>query len=232
MSNFTLVAAKRRLTDKPKILRQRHYITAELYGTQKENLHLCLAYQAFRKIFKKAGESTIINLVVGGSESEPVLIHQVDYDPCTNNFQHVDLRRVDLSKKISARVAIRLTGVAPAVKNLGGILTQAKSEVEVKCLPADLVKEIKLDVQGLTELNSALHIADLPLERSKFELSERAETLVCRVEAPKTSAQLEQDLAEQPGESVGKDLKEESEKEKAAAEARKGSDKEKKGPVK
>lgn len=231
--NLVLKARKRDLGLKPKNLFKQHLITAEFYGAQTKNQHLILEYQAFRKIFQVGGESTIIDLVVEDGEPEAILIHQVQYDVLTNQFRHVDLLKIDHTKRITTRVPIKFTGISPAVKNFGGVFTHNKTEIEIKCLPKDLIKEIVLDIGNLTELNSALRIADLPSEFTQnLEISEEAKTIICKIEAPKTSAQVEAELATENQEAVSAEIKQEGEAEKAAAQASKESDKEKKGRVK
>jgi large subunit ribosomal protein L25 len=230
---ITLPATLRDLAEKPRQLRKMRKIPAEFYGAGQQNLHLVLDYQTFRKILKEAGESTIINLKVENEDVvHKVLIHRVDYDPITDEFQHIDLFNMNMQKKIIAHVPIHLTGIAPAVKEFGGILTQAKNEIEIRCLPGDLIQEIKVNISHLKKFGSAVRIKDLILDREKTEILEREEVVVCRIIAPKTAEQVEEELAEPAGEGVSKEIKEESEKEKTAAQASKEGDSEKKGKEK
>ena len=230
MSEITLPATIRDPKVKAKSLRQQKKITAEYYGAGKENLHLTLDYQAFRKTYKEAGGSTIINLKVG-DEDKPreVLVHQIDYDPLTDKFQHVDFLQVDMQKKVTTRVPIHFEGVSPAVKTLGGILTHNKTELPIRCLPGDLIHEIVVDVAKLENIHDSIHIKDLQINREKIEVLEPGEVIVCAVMAPKTQEEIDAELAEPTGEAVSEEVKAEAEAEKAAAVASKESDSEKKG---
>ncbi len=227
---LTLPALPRDLAAKTRKLRALRQIPAEYYGKGKENLHLTLDYQTFRKLFRSAGSSSIINLAVEG-EQEPreILVHNVDYDPITDEFLHVDLMQIERGKKITTKVPIHLTGESPAVKSLGGILTHGKSEIEIKCLPRDLLKEIVIDIASLEQIGASVRVKDLKIDPKKHEVLEEAEAMLVTIIAPKTAEQIEDELAKDVGEAVSEDVKKEAEKEKAAAQASKESDTEKKG---
>lgn len=228
--NIILPATARDKSIKAKNLRKQNKIPAEYYGAGEQNLQLVLDYQTFRKVYKKAGGSTIVELSVEGQEKpKEVLVHAVDYDPLTDEFQHVDLMQVDMNKKVTTRVPIHFEGISPAVKNLGGVLTHNKNEIEIRCLPKDLLSEIVVDISKLEEIHSSVHVKDLPIDLEKIEVLENADVIVCTVMAPKTQEEVEAELAEPTGEAVSEEVKEEAEAEKAAAVASKESDSEKKG---
>ncbi|MCF7836239.1 50S ribosomal protein L25 [Candidatus Gracilibacteria bacterium] len=226
----TLPASIRDLKSKARDLRTARKIPAEYYGKSKENLHLAFDYQTFRKLFKEAGTSSIVNLVVEG-ETEPreVLIHKIDYDPLTDAFSHIDLKQIERGKKITTKVPVILVGESPAVKNLGGVLTHGKNEIEIKCLPADLIKEIKIDISSLVEIGANIRVKDLHIDEIKHEILEEAETMVVAIIAPKTTEEVEAEDAEDSDKAVSDDVAKEAEEEKAAAQASKESDTEKKG---
>jgi large subunit ribosomal protein L25 len=52
------------------------------------------------------------------------------------------------------------------------------NEVEVKCLPKDLIHSIDVDVSGLEELNSSIHIKDLNIPSSIHVLTDMDRTVV------------------------------------------------------
>jgi len=227
---LNLPATLRDPAKKANALRAARQIPAEYYGKGKENLHLALDYQAFRKVYRAAGGSSIINLTVDGEKApREVLVHAIDYNPLTDEFFHVDLLQIDRSKKIITKVPVHLIGESPAVKNLGGILSHGKTEIEIKCLPKDLIKSIELDVSVLAEIGAALRVKDLKIDQATHEVLEEPETMIAMILAPKTEEELEEDLSKEVGEAVSEDVKKEAEAEKAAAQASKESDKEKKG---
>lgn len=160
MDTLVLQAETRQLSQKPKALRGLGRVPAVYYGKGQENQVFTLGAQEFRKVFKKAGENTVIELSIDG-KTTPVLVHEVQYDPVSDELVHVDLIHVDMKKEVTASVKIVTTGVCPAVKNLGGILDILKHEVEIKCLPKDLIHEIVVDVTPIVDFHTSIHVKDL-----------------------------------------------------------------------
>lgn len=143
-------------------LKKTDMLPAILYGRGQENKSLFVSFAEFSKVWKEAGESTIIELDAGG-EKKNVLIYDVDLDPIKNNPRHVDFYAVDMTKTISTPVPLEFEGVAPAVKNLGGILVKVMHEIEIEALPKDLPSEIKVDISVLEKFGDKIIAADLKM---------------------------------------------------------------------
>lgn len=158
---MTLLPAELRTSgEKAKAVRQRSRIPAVYYGHGKKNLSLSLDYQTFRKTFDKAGESTVVELSIDG-QKVPVLIYDVQYNPVTDRISHVDFYHVDMEKEVTTKVPVKLVGMAPAVKNLGGILTTHKHEITIRCLPKYLIHSVEVDVSSLEDFHSSIHVKSL-----------------------------------------------------------------------
>jgi len=147
---------------KIKALREKGIMPAVLYGPKIKNRLLEVDFKEFEKIFKEAGENTLISLGVGGlKEKYLVLIHNPARDPLTQKPIHVDFYQPSLEKEIEAKVPIVFEEEAPAVKNLGGTLIKNIQELEIKALPQSLPKEIKVDVSSLNTFEDNISIKDL-----------------------------------------------------------------------
>ena len=181
--NLVLETQKRDMSVKPKALRAKSRIPAVYYGMGKENMHLTADYQSFRKLYESAGGNTVIDLKID-DKSVPVLIYDVQYDPVSDAFAHIDFKHVDMNKKVVAEVKIVVVGVAPAVKNFGGVLEITRHSFEIECLPKDLIHSIEVDVSGLDELNMAVHVSDLKIPATIKLLAELEDTVV-KVSAPR-----------------------------------------------
>lgn len=165
-----------------KSLREMGVIPAELYGHGIENLHLSVNAKEFMKIFKEAGESTLLNLIVG-HERKPALIHDVQRDYLSGAVTHIDFYQVRLDQRIKARVPVEFIGEAPAVKERGGFLNKSLNEIEVEALPADLLSKLILDLSSLDDLNKSLYVRDVKVPRGvKFLVD--PETVVVTVMPP------------------------------------------------
>jgi large subunit ribosomal protein L25 len=144
-----------------KAAREAGNIPMAYYGKGIKNRAFSTEYQAFRKTFLKGGRSTIIYLVNEKNEEYPVLIHEIQYEPVTDDMIHIDVTAVDLNKPIRTQIPVVLIGTSLAVKDLGGVLVQNRHTVLVECLPKDLVQKIEVDIAPLTDFHKSLTVGDV-----------------------------------------------------------------------
>ena len=179
-----LIAQKREKFGKAsKGLAEEGFIPAEIYGHGFKNEHLSVPTKEFLKVFKEAGENTIVNLSVGG-EKWPALIYDVQKNGIHGEVSHVDFYRVTMTEKITTKVPLEFVGEAPAVKEKIGILNKSMDEVEVEALPVDLPHRIEVDLGLLLDLTSNIHIKDLKTS-SKVKILVDPETVVATIVAVK-----------------------------------------------
>lgn len=175
-------------------LRRRGLLPAVLYGKNLKALNLTLSERDFEHLFKQAGRSTILGLRVNGG-LHAVLIKDVALDPRSERPLHVDFYQVKMDEKIRTAVPLHLEGVAPAVRNLGGILVVNKNEVEVECLPKDLPHAIVADLNQLETLEAALHVRDL-IAPGRVKILDPGEEVVAVVTAPAVEEEAKPALSE------------------------------------
>lgn len=144
------------------VLREQLFIPAVVYGG-KTNHNIKIKKSPLEKAYENAGESTIIDLVIDGKNTIPVIIKDIQRHPTTHEISHVDFYELDMTKEIVAMVPLAFVGEAPAVKLLGGALSINIDEVEIKCLPINLIHEVKVDLSVLDKLDKSIHIKDLTL---------------------------------------------------------------------
>lgn len=157
---FTLEATPRTLTGKKVAgLRATGTLPAVVYGPKHAPALLSLTKLDFDKVFKEAGESSVITLT-GLEKPIDVLIHDVAFDARKGGIVHVDFYAIEKGKKITVNVPLHFTGEAPALK-LGGTLTKVLHEVEVEADPTKLPKEILVDVSTLVDFESRIRVSDL-----------------------------------------------------------------------
>lgn len=181
---ITLKAEKREVFGKQvKKLREQGFIPAELYGRGISNIHLSVPVKDFVKLYKEAGEHSVLQVEVDG-QPHPVLVHDVFYNPIDQEILAVDFYQVRMDEKVKAHIPLELEGQAPAVDEKEGILIKNMDEIEVEALPTDLPPSIKVDLSGLVELDQSIYVKDLP-KSDKFEYVIDPETAVLSVTAPK-----------------------------------------------
>jgi large subunit ribosomal protein L25 len=173
-----------------KDLRRQGLIPAELYGKGIENMHLAVKSKDFKNVFKEAGESSIINIVIfdkNKKEEIPVLIHDIQKDYLTDDIIHIDFYRVRMDEKIRTHIPLEFVGESPAVKNYGGILNKSMLEIEIEALPKDLPHNISVDISQIKELDQSIYVKDLSIPKNVKILVD-PETVIATVSLPKEEA--------------------------------------------
>lgn len=157
---FTLTVETRTVQGKKLAqLRDAGKLPAVMYGPKEASTLLTVDRIAFEKLFKQAGESSVI-VLEGLAGPKEVLVHDVAFDALRGGITHVDFYAVEAGKEITVDVPLTFVGEAPALK-LGGTLTKVLHEVEVTCTPANLPKEIVVDVSSLDDFEKQIHVSDL-----------------------------------------------------------------------
>jgi len=185
-------------------LRTEGRLPAVLYGRGKESVALELAAKEFEKVYKAAGENTLVNLEIEGNGQKKVLIHDVAHHFMSRTPIHVDFYEVDLTRKIHAKIPLHFVGASAAVKEMGGILIKTITEIEVEALPADLPPFIEVDISSLATFENFIHISDLKVPDA-VKILAHPEEVVSTVQPPRTEAELaelEKPTAEAEAEAV------------------------------
>jgi large subunit ribosomal protein L25 len=88
-----------------------------------------------------------------------------------------------MDEKIKTKVSLEFIGEAPAVKDKGGILNKAMSEIEVEALPADLPRHLELDLSSLDDIDKSIYVKDIKVPAGVKVLVD-ADTVVATVTPP------------------------------------------------
>src|SRR5580704_16263978 len=83
-------------------------------------------------------------------------------DPVRENLLHVDLKRIDLTKRIHVKVRVQTTGEAKGVKLQGGLMEAITREIEIECLPDEIPESYTVDVTELM-IGQNLRAGEIPL---------------------------------------------------------------------
>lgn len=180
---LTLSAKIRKITGKKvKTLRKAGLLPAILYGPKTRPLALEIDLKDFEKVFKEAGESSLISLKVGG-KARNVLVHDVQADPVKGNLLHVDLYQPLLKEEVTVTIPLVFEGEPQAVKELAGVLVKNISELEVRGLAQNLPKAIEVNVEGLKTFDDSIKIRDLRLAKD-IEILKDSDEIVASVVPP------------------------------------------------
>ena len=125
-------------------------IPGVVYGAYKDPVPVAVSPRHISRILhSKTGHNTIFNLNVQGGELTPVMIVDGQYEPIKGNLLHVDLKRIDLTKRIRVSVPVLTEGEPKGVKQQGGLLEIITREIEIECLPNEIPENFTMDVSEL-----------------------------------------------------------------------------------
>lgn len=141
-------------------LRAKGEIPAVVYGPKQEAKAIAIKLSEFEKVFKEAGESTLVVLTGLGEDIE-VLVQEVTTDPLTGIPVHADFYAIEKGKKVEVEVPIHFVGESPAVKTLGAQLVKVLHEITVEAEPRNLPHGVEVDISVLVDFESQIHVSDI-----------------------------------------------------------------------
>ncbi|RME74415.1 MAG: 50S ribosomal protein L25 [Chloroflexi bacterium] len=180
-----------------KHLREQGYVPAVVYGKSVKSTLIQVPEKALNKVIRQAGTHQLISLKIGKKKPILTLARDIQRDSLKHNVLHVDFFAVTAGQKVTAEVPVVFVGESPAVRDLGGILTHGLDQVEIECLPKDLINSIEVDLSSLTHYNDTITVADLQVPDTITILSE-PESVLAKVEPPRVGEVAEEGEEEAP----------------------------------
>ena len=162
-----------------KALRRAGLVPAVIYGAGLEPIAIELKSREAERALARATGATLFDLELGG-ETHKVLVREVQRHSIRRDLRHVDFLKVAMDQLIRAVVPIELSGEAPAVKTLGGVLVSGVQSIEVEALPADLPDRVTISIDVLAKIDDKVTVADLALGKGVRVLTS-ADDVVARV---------------------------------------------------
>lgn len=142
-------------------LRKANKIPAILYGKHTNPESLAVSSPEFVKLLKEIqGRAALIELKRDTGTAALSFLQEVQRDPITDKYLHLDLQEVKENEKMVINVAIQVTGEAYGVKTEGGILETASHRLRIRTLPKDLPAFIEVDITNL-KIGETIHVSEL-----------------------------------------------------------------------
>ena len=139
-------------------------IPAVIYGAFKDPVSVSLNPKDITRIIRsKTGHNSIFDVEISGVERTPVIVADEQYDPIKGKLMHIDLRRIDLTRKLKLSVPVHVTGEAKGVKQQGGVLDVVTRAIEIECVPDDIPNQFDIDVTELM-IGGAIRVSELPMK--------------------------------------------------------------------
>lgn len=162
------------------------HVPGVLYGHGSAPLPVSVEARALEDLLHGGHSKGLIEATLDG-RGDTVLLREVQRDPVSRRVIHADFQRVSRSEKIHTTLRVVTVGVAPGVKDFGGVLDVVTHELEILG-PADQVPEqLEVDV---TKLGIHAHIsaAEVPLPPG-FTMVTPGNQIVVSVESSRTEAE-------------------------------------------
>lgn len=181
------------LGKKLKALRREGILPGNIFGRGIDSLAVQAPKHVVQQLLRTTGRNDLIDLQVNGEDKpRSVLLRSLQRNPVTSEVLHLDFLQVSLTEKMHADVPLVLIGEPPAVTVYSGILLQNLDHLVVQALPADLPSHFEVDVSGLMELESSIHVRDLVLPPSVEVLSD-VDQVVAKVAPPRVAEKEEEE---------------------------------------
>lgn len=150
-----------------------HGIDAPISVTvEPKNLELALRHPK--------GLNALFPLTVDG-ETHHVLVREIQRDPVSRKFLHVDFIAPDPAKEIVSAVPLSFTGKCRGV-SLGGRLRTPYKSVKVQSLPKDIPASIEVDITDLDILDE-VKASELPIAEGNSVVYDRDFVVVKVIQA-------------------------------------------------
>lgn len=185
MTKYVLNAQKRDLIgSKVKNLRKSGISPAVVFGKSVDSLALAVNAVEFLKVYRQAGETSLIWLKVDGETKErPTLIKSMAFGPVKNEVLNIDFHQVNLKEKVTAFVPVELIGESELIHSGQAILSQNLNEIEVECLPTDIPEKFEIDTTLLKEIGDSLKVSDIK-STSDVEIKTDLDSIVVSLSEP------------------------------------------------
>jgi len=139
-------------------------IPAIVYGAFKDPQAVSVSPKEILRIIRgKGGHNAIFNLDITGIENTPVIVADEQYEPVRGTLMHVDLKRIDLARKLRVSIPVHTTGDAKGIKQQGGVLDVVTRSIEIECIPDDIPLSFDVDVTELM-IGNAIRVSDLKVK--------------------------------------------------------------------
>ncbi len=203
MDRIPLKAEERTILGKKvKKLRSNGLIPAHVFGNNVEGEHVSVNGKDFLSVFKKAGETGLVDLRIGDEKVRPVLIREVEHDPVKGELIHIGFYQVNLKEKVTVPVPIVLIEPEEGIESVKmgeAVVLQNLAEVEVEALPTDLIENIEVNISSLKNIEDAITVADLSYNRETITVLAEPEEVVVKL-APAVTEEMKALMEEQEAE--------------------------------
>ncbi len=163
------------------------YIPVTIYGEGQAPVSVEVEMKNFERITHgKLGEHAFVDVNVEDQTSlnGPALIRAIQHHPISDKVLSADFQRIDLKKKITTFVPIKLTGQCKGII-LGGIPDQHLHQLQIEALPLDVPENIEVNITDVG-MGGTVHVSDVTAPEGVTILTS-TERSVIAIKVPRTA---------------------------------------------
>jgi len=200
------------LGKKVKQLRAENVIPAIIYGPDTPPRPIQAPERTLLSVLKIAGSTQLVNVFVDDeADATMALARDISRDIMTRRLLHVDFYQVRLTEMVKTSPRLEFVGESPLVQSGTAVLIQGMTELEIECLPTDLISSIPVDISGLEEMEDSVVVGDLDIPKGVTVLADPTEVVVSMVTTRAAVADEEEEVEGLEEEFEGEDGEEEPE---------------------
>ncbi|MFH1124059.1 MAG: 50S ribosomal protein L25 [Pseudomonadota bacterium] len=193
-------------------LRREKQVPAVFYGPGSKPAMLAVNTSDLSGLLKEtAGENIILGLNIesgAGVDTRTVMLKELQVHPIKPILLHADFYEISMDKELTVNISLHLVNTPVGVTK-GGILQHVRRDLNVSCLPDNLVEYIEVDVSGL-DIGDVVHVSDISLPEG-VKVNEEGHLTVAVVSPPTV-------IGEEAKEEVEEEVEEGEEAEAASEE--------------
>ena len=182
MKKIVLKSEKREAVESNKILRASKLVPAVVYGHKQKSISIKLNASDLLRAYRIAWENHIVELKIDNKKMD-VLFYEVQKAPVSWDIIHVDFYVITAWEKVHTHIPLVFVWLSKAKTDEWAIIEEIVKQIEVKCLPSDLVDSFEVDLSKLEKTWDNIKVWDLVIS-DKFEvLSSKDEVIVIAAKA-------------------------------------------------
>lgn len=156
-------AEKRTVTGKQVgALRRTGYLPGVIYGRHLGAFPIQMDFQDTSRIISRLTGSSLVTIDIEG-EKHAAIVRDRQKDVVYGNLLHVDFLAVSLTETLRTSVILELVGESPAAESGEAVVVQSLNELEIECLPQDLLDKIEVDISGLETTSDSILVSSIEL---------------------------------------------------------------------
>ncbi len=159
-------------------LRRQAITPGIIYGSTTTPVPVQFDAKELTRVVQQAGRSSMISVKVAGTPTPyKAIVRDLQFNPIKRTLRHIDLQALSMTETVRLPLHITLTGEAPVTEE-GGMVLQQLNQIEIECLPDDLIHSLEIDISILTEIGQTIYVKDITPPSGITFLTSPEETIV------------------------------------------------------